>query len=301
MKRTAFTLIELLVVIAIIAILAAILFPVFAQAKLSAKRTSSLNNAKQMATASQIYGADVDDMMPVFLSGAWADLGAANGNGPNRAKSWVEIMKPYLKSNAMFADPVRGDTFGFFNCEAVTNPPSGSPVCAFPRNQNRFPMYGYNYLWLSPWPLCVSAEGRSFTQASDSAGTVQWTQSKLFTQSKTQGYFMANAPGMWPIIAPHAVYCIVWDGNTGSGNWSGANTGIGGAPYGEKFYTAQTYTDSAEGSNTTFLDGHAKYLKAGALAAGTDFGTAAFNNANEGAQIVDKDRYIWNLDDVYFP
>jgi prepilin-type processing-associated H-X9-DG protein len=59
--------------------------------------------------------------------------------------------------------------------------------------------------------------------------------------------------------------------------------------------------DSTDGSNTTFLDGHAKFLKAGALAAGTDYPTATFNNANEGAQIVDKDRYIWNLDDNYFP
>jgi prepilin-type N-terminal cleavage/methylation domain-containing protein len=58
----AFTLIELLVVIAIIAILAAILFPVFAQAKLSAKKTADLSNLKQMGTASMIYTADHDDV-----------------------------------------------------------------------------------------------------------------------------------------------------------------------------------------------------------------------------------------------
>ncbi|RYG22504.1 prepilin-type N-terminal cleavage/methylation domain-containing protein [bacterium] len=59
--RRAFTLIELLVVIAIIAILAAILFPVFAQAKLAAKKTSDLSNLKQFATASMIYASDEDD------------------------------------------------------------------------------------------------------------------------------------------------------------------------------------------------------------------------------------------------
>src|SRR5688572_4148144 len=63
MKR-AFTLIELLVVIAIIAILAAILFPVFAQAKLAAKKTTTLSNIKQVGTSTFIYTADYDDVYP---------------------------------------------------------------------------------------------------------------------------------------------------------------------------------------------------------------------------------------------
>ncbi|MFX9608458.1 prepilin-type N-terminal cleavage/methylation domain-containing protein, partial [Acinetobacter baumannii] len=60
-KNRAFTLIELLVVIAIIAILAAILFPVFAQAKLAAKTTASLSNMKQIGTGNQLYYNDFDD------------------------------------------------------------------------------------------------------------------------------------------------------------------------------------------------------------------------------------------------
>lgn len=64
MKR-GFTLIELLVVIAIIAILAAILFPVFSQAKVAAQKTSTLSNIKQIGTASQIYIADYNDQFPL--------------------------------------------------------------------------------------------------------------------------------------------------------------------------------------------------------------------------------------------
>ena len=62
-KQNAFTLIELLVVIAIIAILAAILFPVFAQAKAAAKTTACISNIKQIATSGIIYSSDYDDVV----------------------------------------------------------------------------------------------------------------------------------------------------------------------------------------------------------------------------------------------
>jgi len=74
MKR-AFTLIELLVVIAIIAILAAILFPVFAQAKLAAKKTQSLSNVKQLGLALQMYLGDSDDRYVAAFN-----PGPTNGN-----------------------------------------------------------------------------------------------------------------------------------------------------------------------------------------------------------------------------
>jgi prepilin-type N-terminal cleavage/methylation domain-containing protein len=63
-RRNAFTLIELLVVIAIIAILAAILFPVFAHAREKARQTSCLSNAKQLGTATMMYVQDYDETYP---------------------------------------------------------------------------------------------------------------------------------------------------------------------------------------------------------------------------------------------
>ena len=63
-KSRAFTLIELLVVIAIIAILAAILFPVFAQAKEAAKKTQCLSNLKQIGLGATMYATDSDDLLP---------------------------------------------------------------------------------------------------------------------------------------------------------------------------------------------------------------------------------------------
>jgi prepilin-type N-terminal cleavage/methylation domain-containing protein len=65
--RRGFTLIELLVVIAIIAILAAILFPVFAQAREKARQTQCMNNLKQMATASMTYIQDYDERFPMAV------------------------------------------------------------------------------------------------------------------------------------------------------------------------------------------------------------------------------------------
>ena len=64
-RKRGFTLIELLVVIAIIAILAAILFPVFAQAREKARQTACLSNAKQIGTAVMLYAQDYDESFPV--------------------------------------------------------------------------------------------------------------------------------------------------------------------------------------------------------------------------------------------
>lgn len=100
MKRRAFTLIELLVVIAIIAILAAILFPVFAQAKAAAKKTQDLSNHKQIVTALMLYAGDYDD----HACATHHDLDA--GETIADLYTWFDPLQPYIKNKQIFQDPV---------------------------------------------------------------------------------------------------------------------------------------------------------------------------------------------------
>jgi len=106
LKTRAFTLIELLVVIAIIAILAAILFPVFAQAKLAAKKTVALSNAKQIALASQMYMNDFDDAVIKEYFGFPQQPTCDWGSISNVFYNWRYAMNPYLaKSTGIITDP----------------------------------------------------------------------------------------------------------------------------------------------------------------------------------------------------
>lgn len=128
--KRAFTLIELLVVIAIIAILAAVLFPVFAQATMAAKKTASLSNVRQIGLAWLMYNGDVDD---------WV-MRARVVEGPKDVYWWGSfdgttlrpeegLLYPYTHSSGIAADP------------------------AFPKTLRTvlgLTGYGYNYVYLSP-------------------------------------------------------------------------------------------------------------------------------------------------------
>lgn len=129
--RSGFTLIELLVVIAIIAILAAILFPVFARAKEAAKRTQSLSNLKQIGLAWLMYATDHDDTMMLVRT-----------DGPGDSMTWwwgvwnptTEILKeeegplyPYTRGKGIMADPSWPNRL---------------------RTKVGFTGYGYNYAYL---------------------------------------------------------------------------------------------------------------------------------------------------------
>lgn len=93
-RRLGFTLIELLVVIAIIAILAAILFPVFAKARESARRASCLSNMKQLGTGIMMYVQDYDECyMP------------RRGGGVGNGGHWGYVIQPYVKNDKLFICP----------------------------------------------------------------------------------------------------------------------------------------------------------------------------------------------------
>src|SRR5579864_1016576 len=99
--RRGFTLIELLVVIAIIAILAAILFPVFAQAREKARQTSCLSNMKQIGLAAIMYVQDYDEeYSPIRV----ADITGPNGE-PDAIITWRNVIQPYIKNLDVFSCP----------------------------------------------------------------------------------------------------------------------------------------------------------------------------------------------------
>jgi prepilin-type N-terminal cleavage/methylation domain-containing protein/prepilin-type processing-associated H-X9-DG protein len=288
--KKAFTLIELLVVIAIIAILAAILFPVFAQAKLAAKKTASLSNIKQIGLGEIMYQTDYDDYFVLDTQKSTdADCPIAGNYCVDGLKTptlyWPNLIIPYIKSLQIFVDPGTGDSQGIF----------GSGTNSWTGNWNFFAQYGYNYLFLSPWWQCDSSLARSGSSGVHPANTVMFTTAQNFgedgSQYNTPDYDQANAPGAWPLALAAINACIVYDGVGADSNWSANNpANIG------KLTSDIRVLKPYQGANVAWVDGHAKLMNDGALAAGTDYGTASYNNSNSGAQVVNVANYLWTLD-----
>jgi prepilin-type N-terminal cleavage/methylation domain-containing protein/prepilin-type processing-associated H-X9-DG protein len=97
-KKKGFTLIELLVVIAIIALLAAILFPVFGRARENARKATCQSNLKQIGLAMQMYSQDYDGFFPLWYNSSGTD-------GVN--KSWVDVLAPYANAKGKYDNSKR--------------------------------------------------------------------------------------------------------------------------------------------------------------------------------------------------
>ncbi len=142
MRRSGFTLIELLVVIAIIAILAAILFPVFARAKAKAHQTSCLSNVKQLSLSVLMYASDNEKLPPYqYLS---YDPFWLIGAETSAYIAWQEIIYPYVKNAGIYgcdADliPARGSGDYNYRFNVFKSDPT-SPYEQRPTNS-----YGFNY------------------------------------------------------------------------------------------------------------------------------------------------------------
>ncbi len=108
-RTRAFTLIELLVVIAIIAILAAILFPVFAQARAKARGIACLSNVRQIGLGYAQYTQDYDETTPTVSYAPQNNIGI-DGVKPYR-NWWYVVVTPYIKSQNLFLCPDRSDSF----------------------------------------------------------------------------------------------------------------------------------------------------------------------------------------------
>jgi prepilin-type N-terminal cleavage/methylation domain-containing protein/prepilin-type processing-associated H-X9-DG protein len=133
--RLGFTLIELLVVIAIIAILAAILFPVFAQAREKARQSACLSNLKQIGTGLMMYTQDYDETLPgndTNQEGYGLPLGfmAPNTGATYTRRNWARDVQPYIKNLGVYtcltAVPRSSKAYGDANYLETTNPQGGN-------------------------------------------------------------------------------------------------------------------------------------------------------------------------------
>jgi len=109
-KTSGFTLIELLVVIAIIALLAAILFPVFSRARENARRTTCMSNLKQLGMGILQYTQDSDGIYPARWEDTYTGTGDAGTSNPDGLDmTWADMIYPYVKNPQIYTCPDRSD------------------------------------------------------------------------------------------------------------------------------------------------------------------------------------------------
>jgi len=165
--RRGFTLIELLVVIAIIAILAAILFPVFARARENARKSACQSNLKQIGTANSMYLQDYDQVMPYWFLNA-----TTQGRIYQNRRYWYELLLPYMKNDDIWRCPSDSTPY------VSTDPP--------PADQRLNVSYGMNCAYNStlgnmgrgPFNSGAGALGHADSAIQNPAATILCTDSE---------------------------------------------------------------------------------------------------------------------------
>jgi prepilin-type N-terminal cleavage/methylation domain-containing protein/prepilin-type processing-associated H-X9-DG protein len=244
-RKKGFTLIELLVVIAIIAILAAILFPVFAQARESARKISCMSNMKQLATSLNLYAQDYD--------GA---LMQTSYEHPTLKIHWSYVLQPYVKNVQVFVcssdtNPVTPKTPCAVGQVAGLNCDAQVPKFSYINNYNVIPAHD----WLppteasfeNPASLITLAERRNTLDTGAVIG--QWKGASGFvatSNSKGSG----NGSGQ---ICPGDTYRYV--------TMSDAQAGLLTTSDKTPEIIRVKWDRHQQGSNYSFFDGHSKWYK----------------------------------------
>ena len=170
-----FTLIELLVVIAIIAILAAILFPVFARARENVRRASCQSNLKQVGLGMMQYVQDYDETLPRVAFGPGTAWGGPEWDGVN--PHWMDVAQPYIKSTQVFdcpSDTFPGNSAGGGGTGRYKMLPRTGGLAA----PDQYGSYQYNHTFEYVAQECKGpAVIRNISGIEDTAGTVLVTES----------------------------------------------------------------------------------------------------------------------------
>lgn len=236
-RAVGFTLIELLVVIAIIAILAAILFPVFARAREKARQTTCLSNLKQIGMGMSMYVNDYDETFP------WSH----NPKGPVATKGWYDLLEPYVKVGATAsATGWERNQVAFYTCPSF-----------FSRDIPKLP---------------GDPDPPSFPVAPDPAASYTANGNLMPAQNATSGWFPTKQMvNLSSIGQPAQVVLAAHNPSTGTGGrfmtggddvTTGCMGGEAGCPtaWNSGIYCAGRFQHSG-GSVYLLADGHAKWFK----------------------------------------